>query len=343
MKKNRKVLVRNVVLAMVAVDAAGIYYIHDRLSQPAPGGDLTIDDETIAAAAQVHFKPQVAEAETVLAKRELPKPSFGQQSPALASAQAPTAAVPLSQTAPTAHNVASNQTLAAAQPVKIAPATPAAKPAPAAKPTVLAKASAPAARPAPAARVAPAAKPAAAPVLAARMQSIPHITFAPAATPKAKAASAAPSVARSRPALAIAVPAARKPAGPAPTVTAPAKRAALLSVAPASTPRLARANTLSSTPVRKRASFRKAFASLAQTGAAPVLTTASGSLRNAAPVVKAQFTSEAHEAPQASLGITSQAMSISQPAAMNDIAPAKDPVAPTQPAATSSELPPVDE
>ncbi|MFM5929417.1 MAG: hypothetical protein ACKOPQ_00745 [Novosphingobium sp.] len=340
MKNKRKALVRNVVLAMVAADAAGVYYIHDRLSQPAPSGDVTIDDETIAAAAEVHFKPQVAEPETVLAKRELPKPTFGQQTPALASASAPTQAVPLSQTAPTAHAVTQAQ---AALP---APAT-SAKPAPAAKPAVLAKAAAPAARPAAVSRVAPAAKPASAPAptLAVRAPAIPRITFAPAATPKAKTDPAAAPAARAKiaPALAIAVPATSKPASPAPALGSAAKRPVMLSVVPARTTKLAKANTLSSTPVRKRASFRKAFASMAQAENVSVLTTSNGSLRNTAPLVKAQFVSEAPETPPANLGITSQAMSISQSATMTEVAPSKDPVVPTQPAATSSELPPVDE
>ncbi|PLK25710.1 hypothetical protein [Novosphingobium sp. TH158] len=89
MLKSRKNLVRNLVLAMVVADAAGIYYLHSRLSQPTSGGASTIDDEMIAAAAKVDFKPQVQQPEAPALARELPKPAFGQEEAKLAAAPQP--------------------------------------------------------------------------------------------------------------------------------------------------------------------------------------------------------------------------------------------------------------
>jgi hypothetical protein len=203
----RKVLIRNIVLAMVVADAAGIYYVHDRMTRPAPSEGVTIDDEAIAAAAEVNFKPQPVQPavgpEAAKLARELPKPAFGQ---AEAKPEAAPKAAPVLAVAPIVPKAAAPVVSAPAAKPKAAPVLAMAK--------VAAKASAP--------KIAIAAKPAAAPRL---------------------------------PALA----------------SASAKKPVTLSVVPA---KLAKA----SEPVRKRASFRKAFASLERSAPANPVTSAMGSI-----------------------------------------------------------------
>lgn len=146
MKLQRKALIRNLVIGVIAVDAVGIYMLKDRLSDPSQNSISALEQEALALAASpapqgpnlpplpgtsLDEAPKAAAAPAALASRELPKPAFGtaDATPAAAPrmAEAPRA---VAAPAPAKAKPVAAPALAKAPAAAAAPAKPAAKAAP---------------------------------------------------------------------------------------------------------------------------------------------------------------------------------------------------------------------
>lgn len=170
MKLQRKALIRNLVIGVIAIDAVGIYMLKDRLSDPAQDSISALEQEALALSASPVPQPpnhpplpgispveapKAAASPEALAVREMPKPAFGT---APAAPAAPVAAPKMAEApraapapAPVKAKAVPAPALAKAPVATAAPAKPVAKAAPA-----LAKAPAAKVAPAkPAAKVAP--------------------------------------------------------------------------------------------------------------------------------------------------------------------------------------------